>query len=307
MPVKSVIFPDYLKKGDLVGIVCPAGFMDGAKVKECVRVLTDVWGYTVKLGKTVGHQFHYFAGTDEERRDDLQAMLDDPEVKAILCGRGGYGTGRIIDDLNFKAFKKSPKWIIGFSDITVLHSHVLARYKIASLHAPMANAFNKGGYKNEYVGSLREVLKGKKMKYELAPHSFNQQGKGKGILIGGNLSLLAHLLGSKSDVNYNGKILFLEDVGEYLYNIDRMLRQLKRAGKLQGLSGLVLGGFTDNRDTETPFGKNAEQIIREVINGYDFPVCFGFPVSHEKKNVSLKVGGTYELMVSAKKVTLREC
>ena len=306
MPLKSVVFPPYLKKGDLVGIVCPAGFMDAAKVNECIRVLTDQWGYTVRVGKTIGHQYHYFAGTDEERKADIQLMLDDPNVKAILCGRGGYGTGRIIDDLDFRAFRKSPKWIIGFSDITVLHSHILARYNIASLHAPMANAFNNEGFKNEFVGSLRETLRGKKMKYEVNPHRYNHVGKSQGMLIGGNLSLVADLVGSRSDLNFSGKILFLEDIGEYLYNIDRMLRQLKRAGKLRNLAGLVLGGFTDMKDTDIPFGKNVDQILSEIANEYEYPVCFGFPVSHDKENMTLKVGGNYELDVRSQKVVLKE-
>lgn len=306
MPGRAVIYPPYLKKGDVVGIVCPAGHMNAEKVRECVRVLTELWGFKVKVGPTVGGQSHYFSGTDEERRADLQAMMDDPEVKAILCGRGGYGTGRIIDELDFRAFRKRPKWVIGFSDITVLHSHILSRFHIASLHAPMANAFNNKGYLNEYVGSLREVLKGKRMKYSVTPHRYNHNGKAAGILTGGNLSLVAHLTGTRSDVDLKGKILFLEDIGEYLYNIDRMMYQLKRSGKLDKIAGLVLGGFTDNKDTETPFGQNVEQILHHIVKDYDFPVCFGFPVSHETENYALKVGGAYELNVSPGKVILRE-
>lgn len=274
--------------------------MDAAKVKECVRVLTNEWGYKVRVGRTVGTQDNYFSGTDAERLEDLQEMMDDPSVKAILCGRGGYGTGRIIDDLDFRTFRKHPKWIIGFSDITVLHSHILARYKIASIHGPMANAFNDGGYRNEYVQSLQAVLKGRKMKYLAVHHRYNRPGKANGILTGGNLSLVAHLTGTKSEVDMRGKILFLEDVGEYLYNIDRMMYQLKRAGKFDGLAGLVIGGFTDNKDTTTPFGKNIDQILFEAVRDYSFPVCFGFPVSHEKENVALKVGCNYSLRVTSK-------
>ena len=306
MPAKPVTSPPYLKKGDTVGIVCPAGFMDAARTLECVRVLTELWGYKVRVGRTVGAQDHYFSGTDEERLADLQEMLDDPVVKAVLCGRGGYGTGRIIDELDFRTFRKHPKWIIGFSDITVLHSHILARYNIASIHGPMANAFNDGGYKNEYVQSLHSVLIGKKMKYSAPPHRYNRMGKADGILTGGNLSLLAHLTGSRSEVDMRGKILFLEDVGEYLYNIDRMMHQLKRAGKFEGLAGLVLGGFTDNKDTATPFGKGIDQILHEATRDLDIPVCFGFPVSHEKENVALKAGSRYTLRVSSQGAVLRE-
>jgi len=300
MRKSPVILPPYLRKGDTVGIVCPAGYMDAARIRACVRVLTERWGYKVTVGKTVGAQDHYFSGTDAERLTDLQDMLDDPSVKAILCGRGGYGTGRIIDDLDFRRFRLSPKWIIGFSDITVLHSHILARYHIATIHGPMANAFNGGGYRNAYVQSLHAVLKGRRMKYEAAPHRYNRTGTADGILTGGNLALLAHLTGTKSEVDMRGKILFLEDVGEYLYNIDRMMYQLKRAGRFQGLAGLVLGGFTDNKDTETPFGKSVDQILFEVVRDCDFPVCFGFPVSHGKENVALKVGSHYSLRVTPK-------
>jgi muramoyltetrapeptide carboxypeptidase len=306
MASQPVVLPPYLKKGDTVGIVCPAGFMDAAKVKECVRVMTEEWGFRVRVGSTVGKQDNYFSGSDEERLADLQAMMDDVSVKAILCGRGGYGTGRIIDQVDFRVFRKHPKWIIGFSDITVLHSHILARYKIASIHGPMANAFNEGGYKNEYVQSLQAVLKGRKMKYTSAPHRYNRMGRADGILTGGNLSLVAHLTGTQSEVDMRGKILFLEDVGEYLYNIDRMLHQLRRAGKFDGLAGLVLGGFTDSKDTTTPFGKNIDQILFETVRDFDFPVCFGFPVSHEKENVALKVGASYSLRVTAKGAVLRE-
>ena len=302
----SIIFPPYLSKGDIVGIVCPAGFMPLDKVGECVRVLNEVWGFRVKVGKTVGTKYNYFSGRDEERLADIQEMLDDDSVKAILCGRGGYGTGRIIDRINFRKFLRQPKWIIGFSDITVLHAHILSRYQIASLHAPMANAFNNDGYLGEYVKSLRKALTGKSGNYSASPHPFNHPGKAKGILLGGNLSLIAHLTGTPSDIETRGRILFLEDVGEYLYNIDRMLYQLKRSGKLKGLAGLVLGGFTECKDTETPFGKTVEEIIHDIVKEYRFPVCYGFPVSHDKENYTLKIGAQYSLSVTRNKVTLRE-
>lgn len=295
--MKSIVYPPYLKKGDTIGITCPAGFMDATKVEECVRVLTKLWGFKVKMGKTVGNQFHYFSGTDQERLDDLQDMLDDVSVKAILCGRGGYGVGRIIDALDFKSFRKHPKWIIGFSDITVLHSHILSRFGIATLHAPMANAFNDGGFRNKYVQSLRNALAGEKMQISVKRHRYNHAGSAKGILTGGNLSLIAHLIGSKSAVDCRGKILFLEDIGEYLYNVDRMMHQLKRAGVLDGLAGLVLGGFSDMKDTQLPFGQNVEQILHAMVKEYSYPICFGFPVSHEKENYALTCGGTYSLEV----------
>lgn len=298
--------PAYLKKGDTIGIVCPAGYMEFEKAQTCIRVLQE-WGYKVKIGKTLeSNSNDYFSGTDEERLNDFQQMLDDDEVKAILCGRGGYGTVRIIDVINFKKFKKHPKWIIGFSDITVLHSHIYSNFKIASLHAPMVSAFNDDGYKNEYVQSLRKAIEGKKVKYTAASHVFNKKGEAKGALIGGNLALLSYLTGTPSDINTKGKILFLEDVGEYLYNIDRMFYQLKRSGKLDKLAGLMIGGFTENKDTVRPFGKDVYDIINDIVKGYDYPICFNFPVSHEKENFALKVGVSYKLNVTKNKVTLEE-
>lgn len=301
-----VIIPPYLRKGDTIGIVCPAGFMPAKKLSRAISVIVNEWGFDVKRGKTVGNQYHYFSGTDEERRDDLQAMMDDDGVQAILCGRGGYGTGRIIDQLDFRKFRKHPKWIIGFSDITILHAHLYSKYNIASLHAPMGNAFNDGGYKEEYVLSLYDALRGRKARYEASCHPFNHPGRARGVLVGGNLALVAHLVGSKSDYDTRGKILFLEDVGEYLYNIDRMFYQLKRSGKLKHLAGLVLGGFTDCKDTETPFGKTVDEIIHDIVREYKFPICYGFPVSHGKENYALKVGAVYDLVVNSRRVALKE-
>ncbi len=298
--------PPYLKNGDTIGIVCPAGFMAAEKVQTCIDTLQQ-WGYKVKTGSTVGgSSLTYFSGTDEERLFDFQQMLDDDDVSAVLCGRGGYGMGRIIDQVNFKKFSKKPKWIIGYSDITVLHSHLYTNYYISSLHAPMAAAFNDEGYKNEYVGSLKCALEGKKLKYQAPVHAFNRKGEAVGELVGGNLALLAHLAGTDSDIKTKGRILFIEDIGEYLYNIDRMFYQLKRGGKLSKLSGLVIGGFTDIKDTDRPFGKTVYEIIRDVVAEYDYPVCFDFPVSHSKENYALKIGVGYKLRVTKTKVTLEE-
>lgn len=302
-----ITVPPYLKPGDTIGLVCPAGYMPLEKAAECIRVLQEEWGYRVKVGSTVGSQSTtYFSGTDEERLIDFQLMLDDDEVKAVLCARGGYGMGRIIDQVNFKKFKKNPKWIIGFSDITVLHSHLYSNYYISSMHAPMAGAFNDAGYINRFVQSLKATLEGKKAKYNCDPHEFNRKGEAIGELIGGNLALLAHMTGTESESKTRGRILFIEDVGEYIYNIDRMLYQLKRSGKLSKLAGLVIGGFTDVKDTERPFGKTAYETIKEVIAEYDYPVCFGFPVSHEKENYALKIGVGYKLKVGKSKVILEE-
>ncbi len=297
--------PPYLQKGDTIGIVCPAGFMPYERAATCIEVLQQ-WGYEVKVGQTLGNQFHYFAGTDAERAADLQAMLDDTTIKAILCGRGGYGLSRIIDVLDFARFKKNPKWIIGFSDVTILHAHLSNHLKIASLHAPMAAAFNDGAYEEIFVQSLRKALEGTLADYDCLPHTLNREGVAEGELTGGNLSIVAHLVGSVSCLNTKGRILFLEDVGEYLYNIDRMLIQLKRSGMLDNLAGLIIGGFTDMKDTLIPYGKEVHTIIREHVQAYTYPVCFDFPVSHGKRNYALKPGVKHRLTVSKKKTTLKE-
>ena len=300
------IIPPYLQPGDTIGIVCPAGYMPLENAQTCIDTLQS-WGYNVKTGNTLGgDSTNYFSGTDEERLSDLQQMLDDDLVKAVLCGRGGYGTGRIIEQVDFKKFKKNPKWIIGYSDITILHAHIYARYHIAGLHSPMAAAFNDGGAETEYVLSLKKLLAGGRANYTCAPHAYNNRGNAKGILVGGNLSLVVHLTGTSSDIKTKGKILFLEDVSEYLYNVDRMFWHLKRNGKLDKLAGLVIGGFTEMQDTSRPYGKEVYDIIHEAVREYDYPVCFDFPVSHATENYALKTGVEHRLTVSKGKVTLRE-
>lgn len=302
----KTIIPPYLEKGDTIGIVAPAGFMPIEKMQTCIETL-DSWGYNIRLGETThSSSQNYFSGTDEERLKDLQQMLDDRNIKAVLCARGGYGVSRIIDGLSFKRFRKHPKWIIGFSDITVLHSHIFSNYRIASLHAPMAAAFNDGEFNNPYIHSLKDAMEGKPAHYECPAHVFNKNGEARGQLVGGNLSLLAHLTGTESDIRTKNKILFLEDVGEYLYNVDRLLLQLKRSGKLDKLAGLIIGGFTDNKDTERPFGKSVYDIIYEQVSDFDFPICYGFPVSHEKENYALKIGGKYKLSVNNEGSVLQE-
>jgi muramoyltetrapeptide carboxypeptidase len=297
--------PPYLKKGDTIGIVCPAGFMLFEKALTCIETL-QLWGYQVKPGKTLGSQFHYFSGTDAERAADLQEMLDDKNVKAILCGRGGYGVSRIIDRIDFKAFKKNPKWLIGFSDITVLHAALYEQVKYASIHSSMASAFNEGGSENEYVQSIRKLLKGQLANYSCATHPFNHLGKASGELIGGNLSLIVHMIGTKTSYQTKNKILFIEDVGEYIYHIDRMFLQLKRAGFLEGLAGLVIGGFTDMKDTTVEFGTTIYETLQEHLKEYQYPICFDFPVSHETPNYALKVGVKHELSVTKSKTVLKE-
>jgi len=298
--------PPYLQPGDTIAIVCPAGYMPRERATTCIETLQS-WGYRVRIGNTLGGPSeNYFSGSDDERLTELQQVLDDPEVKAILCGRGGYGLSRIIDRIDFSRFVKTPKWIAGFSDITVLHIHIWSNYKIVTLHSPMAGAFNDGGADDVYVRSLRGALAGEGANYTCSPHPFNRVGVTTGRLVGGNLSLIAHLVGTASDIKTKGKILFLEDVGEYRYNIDRMLRQLKRSGRLDRLAGLVIGGFTESKDTMRPFGASVEEIIRDIVSEYDYPVCFGFPVSHERENYALKIGVQHTLEITPEKITLRE-
>jgi muramoyltetrapeptide carboxypeptidase len=296
-------FPPYLKKGDTIGITCPAGYLVKSKADACIKILQQ-WGFEVMVGKTLGSSSNnYFSGSDEKRLNELQAMLDDESINAILCGRGGYGVSRIIDQLDFTKFKRKPKWIIGFSDITVLHTHLNSKLKIASLHAPMAGAFNND---NEFIESLHKALLGKKAKYTCAVHEFNKVGTTTAEIVGGNLTLLVNSIGTASEVNTKNKILFIEDIAEYIYNIDRMMYQLKRSGKLDQLKGLIIGGFTEMKDTQRPFGKTVYEAINDVIKEYDYPTCFNFPVSHEKENYAIKVGGTYTLKVTNKTVTLSE-
>jgi muramoyltetrapeptide carboxypeptidase len=300
-----MIVPSYLKNGDAIGIICPAGYMPTENVKACINTLIN-WGFTVVQGKTIGNQFNYFSGTDEERLLDLQTMLNDTNIKAILCGRGGYGISRIIDKIDFTIFNNHPKWIIGYSDVTLLHSHINTQYNIATLHSPMAAAFNNEGYKNEFVLSLQKAITGIKSSYHCATHLFNKTGVAQAELIGGNLCMLAHTMGTTSAYNFANKILFIEDIGEYIYAIDRMLIQLKRNGVFNNLAGLIVGSFTDLKDTTIPFGKNVYQIIQEQVAEYNFPVCYNFGVGHQTENYALKIGVEYQLNVNNTNITLKE-
>jgi muramoyltetrapeptide carboxypeptidase len=301
-----MIVPPYLKKGDTIGITCASSYLASENVDACIQTLQN-WGFEVMVGKTVGgHSKNYFSAVDADKITELQAMLDSADIKAILFGRGGYGMGRIIDKLSFKKFKKHPKWLIGFSDITVLHCHLQNKFNIASIHGPMAIGFNKEKSSEQSIKALQQVITGKKINHQCASHEFNTLGKAKGTLVGGNLALLCNVIGTPSDFKTKDAILFIEDLGEYKYSIDRMFYQLKRSGKLHQLAGLIIGGFTDIKDTERPFGKSVEQIIKDIIQEYDYPVCFQFPISHGKDNLSVKVGCSYTLNVTQSKTTLKE-
>jgi muramoyltetrapeptide carboxypeptidase len=297
------ITPPYLKQDDTIGILCPSGYMSFDKAQKCIDVLQQ-WGFRVEAGKTLGNQHNYFSGTDEERLNDLQKMLDDKNIKAIFCARGGYGLSRIIDKINFEIFIQNPKWIIGYSDITLLHAHIFSNFNTAGLHAPMAAAFNEIDESEEYIQSVFNSLTDIHQSYKTTAHNFNKQGICEAELVGGNLSLLTHIIGTKSDINTKNKILFIEDIGEYKYNIDRMLMHVKRAGKLDTLAGLIIGSFTDIKDTMIPFGKNIDEIIFDVIKEYNYPVCFDFPVGHTQKNYALKIGAVYKLSINNDAVVL---
>jgi muramoyltetrapeptide carboxypeptidase len=280
--------------------------MSLASAQPCIDTFRQ-WGYDVQVGQTIGDQSsNYFSGSDDERLQDLQQMLDDDQVRAVFCARGGYGLSRIIDRVQFESFRKNPKWIIGFSDVTVLHTHVYVNFRVATLHAPMASAFPNGESANPYILSLKAALEGKKYRYQWPVNQFDRRGEAVGELTGGNLSLLAHLVGSRSDCKTRGRILLLEDVGEYLYNIDRMMHQLKRSRKLERLAGMIIGSFTENKDTTRPFGLSAYEIIYEAVRDYDFPLGFGFPSGHVRENYALKLGLGHKLRIGRNKASLEE-
>lgn len=303
--------PPYLSKGDTIGITCPAGYITSEEIEPALKKLTE-WGFSYRIGSTVGKRNFTFGGTDPERAADLQQFLDDDRVKAILCARGGYGMVRIIDHLNFKKFEKNPKWIIGFSDITVLHSHLQRNSGIASIHSKMCNSFPDDWEKaepvqKETIDSIRRCLQGERMTYSALPSLRNKPGSGKGILVGGNLKTLESLAGSKSDLITKDKILFVEDTGEYLYSLDRMFWNLQRTGKLEKLKGLIVGGFKIKKDDEgEEFGSSLEDIVLEKVSAFNYPVCFDFPVGHQKNNFALKCGIEHTLTVEANACILKE-
>lgn len=281
-----MINPPVLKRGDKIAITCPAKKLPHT-INDAVKLL-ESWDLEVVLGETVTASYHQFAGDDATRAKDFQRFLDDDSIKAIIAARGGYGTIRIIDKLNFSNFVKYPKWIVGFSDITVLHSHIHANFNIPTIHGQMPLTIPDGTKPS--LSSLKDALFGKELNYKIKPSLINREGKATGVLIGGNLTLLMMMAGSVSEMDYTDKILFIEDVGEYLYSLDRMLWNLKRAGKLEKIKGLVVGSFTDLKDNDIPFGQNAEEIIASHVQEYNYPVCFNFPAGHIADNHALLLG-----------------
>ncbi len=293
--------PPYLKPGDTVAITCPAKSLP-VPIDDAVALI-ESWGLRVVLGETVHASWNQFAGTDELRAADFQRFLDDNSVKAIFAARGGYGTIRIIDVIDFSGFAANTKWIIGFSDITILHSHIHALYHTQSIHGQMPLTIPDGSRIS--LETLRKALFNEPFEISYESLVENRSGEGSGILTGGNLTLLQMMSGSVSQQNYKDKILFLEDVGEYLYSIDRMIISFKRAGILAALKGLIIGGFTDLKDNDIPFGHTAEQIIMEHVKEYDYPVCFNFPAGHIEDNRALIFGREVVLTVENSLVSLK--
>lgn len=292
--------PNYLQKGDSVAIISTARKISLDEIKPAIELL-ETWGLKVVVGKTIGLENNQFAGTLQERIDDLQDVLDDATIKAIWCARGGYGTVQLIDKIDFSIFKKNPKWIIGYSDITVLHAHI-HNFGIETLHATMPINISKNS--EDAKESLKNALLGNQLYYEFPSHQLNISGKANGEIIGGNLSVLYSLLGSKSSINTKNKLLFLEDLDEYLYHIDRMLQNLKRNGYFENVSGIIVGGMTQMRDNDIPFGKTAEEIILEIVKPYNIPVIFGAPFGHLDDNRTLIFGRNAQLISDEKLVQI---
>lgn len=297
-----MIIPPYLKAGDRIRIVSPSGKVREEKILPGIELLKQA-GFELVLGDHTFHTYFQFAGTDDQRLHDLQEALDDPDCRAIICSRGGYGAVRIADRLDFSLFRKNPKWLVGFSDITVLHAR-LQKEGFCSIHGAMPGFYLQDGQPSESYTSLLRVLQGESFAIEVPPHKFNRNGRAVGELVGGNLSIIYSLMGTPDELETEGKILFIEDLSEYLYFLDRMMHSLKLAGKLKKLKGLVVGGFTEMKDNDSPFGQSASEIILEALKEYGYPVCFDFPAGHIDYNMPLVFGNEYSLDVSNQKAAL---
>lgn len=288
--------PPSLKKGDKIGIMAAARKITSSELEKAIQIIKNQ-SFEVVLGNSINVANNQFAGNDDLRANDLQQMLNNPDIKAILFARGGYGSVRIIDKIDFSIFKKNPKWLVGYSDITVFHCHINKNIGVETLHASMPINFAENT--EDSINSLFSSLKGEKIIFNFPSNNIlNRDGIAETEIIGGNLSVLYSLLASKSFPDLNGKILFIEDLDEYLYHIDRMMVALKRAGAFNNLAGLIVGGMTMMNDNNIPFGKNAEEIIRDVVDEYDFPIAFGFPAGHFNDNRAIIMGAKYKLQVS---------
>lgn len=301
----TLIRPAYLKAGDTVAIVAPSGILKNRdrEVQQAVDLLKE-WGLNAIVGEHVFSKADHFAGTDEERCEDLQKAMDDPTISAIWCARGGYGTVRILDKLDYTKLKENPKWIIGYSDITALHNQ-LHNQGFESLHALMCVSLTQDITEvQESVDTFKAALFGNPPNYDLEGSKYNREGEASGQLIGGNLTILHTMLGSDTSLDTSGKILFIEEIGEYKYHIDRMLQSMKRAGYFENLNGLVVGDMSKLRKNTTLWGTSVEQLILDALAEYDFPIAFNMPAGHEDDNRALVLGRTVELKVGKEKSSL---
>lgn len=283
----NMMRPPFLKKGDAVGIVCTARKITTPEIQLAIDTLKS-WDLNVVLGDTIGKIDNQYGGTDAERQADFQKMLNDKSIKAIIAARGGYGTVRMMDTLDFTAFMESPKWIVGFSDITYLHAQLNCNIGMETLHSIMPSTFPINTPKA--IQSFKDAMFGNTLNYDFPTHVLNRNGVANAEIVGGNLSILYAILGTKTILDTTNKILFIEDLDEYLYHIDRMMMAMKRAGKLSHLKALIVGGLSDMNDNTVPFGKTAEEIISEHVAEYNYPVCFGFPSGHIADNRAIFMG-----------------
>jgi muramoyltetrapeptide carboxypeptidase len=309
---KKIIIPPYLQSGDTIGITCPAGHISLEEIQPSIEVMQS-WGLKILIGETVGKKWGTFGGTDQERIDDFEKMLRNTTVKAIMCARGGYGIVRIIDAIHLDLLEDNPKWIIGFSDVTVLHSHINSNQRIATIHSKMCNSFpdvwqTAEKLRKDSIISIQKALFGEAVNYNIIPNSNNIIGIAEAEVIGGNLRTLENLDATISDIQTKGKILFLEEVEEPIYNVDRMFWNLKRTGKLAELKGLIIGGFKIKPDDspEDAFGLSLYEIISEKTKEYNYPICFDFPVGHQVNNFAIKCGVKHRLSVSENEVIFKE-
>ncbi len=293
------MLPRYLQKGDTIAIISTARKVSIEDIYPAVELFKS-WGLDVLLAPNLFEADNQFAGTDEERASDLIWAFENIQIKAIICARGGYGSARLLQKFDHQILKANPKWLVGFSDVTVLLS-LLHKCQIPSIHGIMPLLFKENDAGNS-LQSLKDTLFGRPIAIEIHSNLLNRTGNASGILVGGNLSILNNLIGTEADINTKGKILFLEDLDEYLYHIDRMMLHLKLAGKLKDIAGLILGHFSDMKDNTIPFGKTAYQIIADAVSEYNFPICYGFPVGHQFDNMALKVGIMAHLSVDEPKV-----
>lgn len=294
-----MIRPSFLRPGDTVGVVAPASWFPYEELSDGLRILRDVWQLNVIEGDSLHAIDGPFAGSDALRRDDLQRLFDDPTVKAVFAARGGYGCYRIVDQLDLTGLKQSPKWLVGFSDVTVLLS-LFYQHGVQSLHGLMPRQYGEPD-RAESLESVRQWLFGETPDvYSIPSHSLNRPGDATGPLVGGNLTMLVNSLGTPTDVNFSGTILFIEDIDETLFSIDRMMTQLHRAGRLVNLAGLVVGQFTDMRaNASLPFGKDALLIIADAVAEYKYPVLFNFPSGHVDYNLALPIGQTVRIEIDS--------